>query len=182
MRIIAGDARGRRLATLPGQDTRPTLERVKEGMFSAVQFWLPGARVLDLFCGSGQLGLEALSRGAASCVFVDNARAAADVARKNIGQLGYGRQARVVQADATAFLARGGEMFDLIVMDPPYRGGYYPALIQAVAPRCAPEAIVLCESAPAQAFPDIVAGLRLEKQYRYGAVMVTRYRSGPGGE
>ena len=84
MRIIAGTARGTALKTLPGTDvTRPTVARVKEGMFSAVQFLVPGARVLDAFAGSGQLGLEALSRGAASCVFLDESRAACAVVREN---------------------------------------------------------------------------------------------------
>ena len=84
MRVISGSARGTKLAALPGEDiTRPTVDRVKEGMFSALQFILPGAKVLDLFAGSGQLGIEALSRGAASCVFVDQDRGAVRIVEQN---------------------------------------------------------------------------------------------------
>ena len=106
MRIIAGEARGTALKTLPGTDvTRPTVARVKEGMFSAVQFLLPGARVLDAFAGSGQLGLEALSRGAASCVFLDESRAACAVVRENAAAARLAAKARVLQTSAGAYLA-----------------------------------------------------------------------------
>jgi 16S rRNA (guanine(966)-N(2))-methyltransferase RsmD len=176
MRIIAGSARGRRLQTLPGQNTRPTLERVKEGMFSAVQNWLPGAAVLDLFAGSGQLGLEALSRGAARCVFVENTARAAGVAEANIRALGFGDKARLVRSDAEAFLARREETFDLVLIDPPFEGGYYPRIIEAAAAVCAPGALVLCEAARDTVLPETIVGLILEKRYRYGTVAVSRYR------
>lgn len=184
MRIIAGSARGKRLKTLPGEDTRPTLERVKEGMFSAVQNWLPGAAVLDLFAGSGQLGLEALSRGASRCVFVENQRAAAQVVRDNLASTGLAG-GTLVQSDAMAFLARCTDRFDLVLLDPPFAAGLYPELLQKVAGVCAPRALVLCENARQSEMPGEAAGLRLEKQYRYGTVMVSRYRmaeeDGDGG-
>ncbi|MGD9559529.1 MAG: 16S rRNA (guanine(966)-N(2))-methyltransferase RsmD [Oscillospiraceae bacterium] len=176
MRIIAGEARGRRLATLGGEDTRPTLERVKEGMFSAVHFWLPGARVLDLFAGSGQLGLEALSRAAAHATFVDSAPEAAAVVRKNIQALGYAGKSRVLCVDARSFLARNQDRFDVVFMDPPYRKGLLLALLGAVAAHTAPGAFVLCESEPGLALPQAVGGLQLQKQYAYGTVMVSRYK------
>lgn len=88
MRVITGTARGRRLETLPGDNTRPTAERVKEALFSIIQFEVEGRQVLDLFAGSGQLGIEALSRGAAGCVFVDNSRDAAEVVRRNLESRG----------------------------------------------------------------------------------------------
>ena len=121
MRVIAGSARGVKLATLPGGDvTRPTQDRVKEGMFSAVQFLLEGARVLDLFAGSGQLGIEALSRGAARCVFIDENRAACAVVRQNLKAAGLYEKASVAESSAERYLAACRESFDLILLDPPY--------------------------------------------------------------
>lgn len=175
MRIISGSARGKRLKSLPGDDIRPTLERVKEGMFSAVQRWLPGAVVLDLFAGSGQLGLEALSRGATRCVFVENQRPAAQMVRENLTHTGLAG-GQVVQSDALAYLARSTDRFDLVLLDPPYAAGHYPSILPKVAAVCAPGAIVLCENTRAGEMPEEAAGLRLEKQYRYGTVTVSRYR------
>ena len=103
MRVIAGDARGRRLEALPGTDiTRPTLDQVKEAMFSIVQFDLPGARVLDLYAGSGQLGIEALSRGAARCVFLDENREAVNIVMKNCKTCGVFDRSRVNIGEAAA--------------------------------------------------------------------------------
>ena len=132
MRIIAGTARGTALKTLPGTDvTRPTVARVKEGMFSAVQFLVPGARVLDAFAGSGQLGLEALSRGAASCVFLDESRAACAVVRENAAAARLAERARVLQTSAGAYLAACPQTFHLILLDPPYRRGTVAAILPA---------------------------------------------------
>lgn len=176
MRIIAGTARGRRLLTLKGEDTRPTLERVKEGIFSAAQFWLPGASVLDLFAGSGQLGLEALSRGAKHCTFVDSSPEAVSVIKQNADSLGLATQCRILRSTAVAFLARTTDRFDFVVMDPPYRSGELPRLLKMVSGICAPAAMVLCESEADIGLPQATGGLALEKQYRYGTVIVSRYR------
>lgn len=177
MRIIAGDLRGVRLKALPGGEvTRPTLDRVKEGMFSALHFGLPGARVADLFAGSGQLGLEALSRGAASCTFVDDAKAAAGVIRENLRTAGVApERAQVLCAPVEAFLQRSHDAFDVILLDPPYRQQVFPGLLAHVAARLAPGGTVLCETEPGVPFPPEIAGLCLQKQYRYGTVQVTRY-------
>ena len=124
MRVIAGEARGRRLEALPGTDiTRPTLDQVKEAMFSIVQFDLPGARVLDLYAGSGQLGIEALSRGAARCVFLDENREAVNIVMKNCKNCGVFDRSRVNIGEAARFLSACREQFDLVLLDPPFRGG-----------------------------------------------------------
>ncbi|MDL2252446.1 16S rRNA (guanine(966)-N(2))-methyltransferase RsmD [Ruminococcaceae bacterium OttesenSCG-928-I18] len=176
MRIIAGKSRGVALETLPGQETRPTLERVKEGMFSAVQFWLPGAKVLDLYAGSGQLGLEALSRGAASCLFVDFSPKAVAVIRRNAEKAGFLEQCRVYRKSVEDFLARPLERYDLLLLDPPYQSGIFPEILFRLAPFCGENAVVLCESEAGLEMPLECAGLHREKNYRYGTVQVSRYR------
>lgn len=121
MRIITGSAKGINLQTLEGDATRPTSARAKEALFSMLQFDIEGRRVLDLFGGSGQLGLEALSRGAASCIFVDAAPAAVSVIRKNIEKTGFADRAQVKEADYRNFLRKCREDgFDLVFLDPPY--------------------------------------------------------------
>lgn len=176
MRVIAGSARGRRLSALPGEEiTRPTVERVKEGMFSALQFVLPGAHVLDLFAGSGQLGIEALSRGAAHCTFVDQNRAAAQLVLQNCKTAGLQGSARVVQTEAQAFLARTADRYHILLLDPPYRQGTLANILPLAERVTEPGGIVLCESELEADLPDACGGLEKKKQYRYGTVLVTRY-------
>lgn len=175
MRIIAGDKRGMRLETLDGEDTRPTMERVKEAIFSSVQFLLPGAHVLDLFAGSGQLGLEALSRGAARCTFVDENPEAAGIIQKNCRHTGLFEKSSVVTINAVAFLAGAKPQYNIILLDPPYKSEYFPAILPAVSALALPGAVVICETAVKAAMPSEIAGLVLQKQYRYGTVMVSRY-------
>ena len=133
MRVIAGEARGRRLEALPGTEvTRPTLDQVKEAMFSIVQFDLPGARVLDLYAGSGQLGIEALSRGAARCVFLDQSREAAAVVMRNCKACGLFDRSRVSVGEAERWLSACHEQFDLVLLDPPFRQGMLEEILPAV--------------------------------------------------
>ena len=122
MRIITGSARGAIIETLEGDNTRPTAERAKEALFSMLQFELEGRSILDLFAGSGQLGLEALSRGAASCTFIDSTREAVDIVIKNAKNAKLFDRARVSCVDFKAFLksAAGKEKYDIIFLDPPY--------------------------------------------------------------
>ncbi len=178
MRVIAGQARGRRLQALEGEETRPTLDRVKEGLFSSIQFVIEGARVLDLFAGSGQLGIEALSRGASFVVFIDQNPAATAIVTQNCKACGVFGASRVATMSAESFLAGSREQFDLVFLDPPYRGGTLQQLLPAVAQHTVPGGLVLCESEPEAQLPQQVAGLALQKQYRYGTVLLTRYRKG----
>ena len=176
MRVIAGTARGKKLESLPGSEiTRPTLDRVKEGMFSAVQFDLPGARVLDLFAGSGQLGIEALSRGAARCIFLDQDRDAAAVVIKNCKNCGVFDRSRVSVGEAGLFLSACREQFDLVLMDPPYGHGTVEQLLPSVAKVTAPGGTVFCETEKTAQLPAVCDGLQLHKQYKYGAVLLWRY-------
>lgn len=122
MRIITGSAKGKRLATLDGENTRPTSERIKGAIFSSIQFDIENRAVLDLFAGSGQLGLEALSRGAKSAMFVDSAREAIDVVKANAKNTGFFDDCRFLASDYRNYIRKAGgrESFDLVFIDPPY--------------------------------------------------------------
>lgn len=136
MRIIAGSWRGRRLKTVKGRGVRPTTDRVREAWMAALGADLEDARVLDLFSGSGALGLEALSRGARHVTFVEKARGALEVLRGNVGLLDAGDRCRIVRGDAMAFVqGLGPNEFDLVLADPPYDRGYAQELLSRFAER-----------------------------------------------
>ena len=144
MRVIAGSARGKVLQALPGEDvTRPTIDRVKEAMFSSVQFLVPGARVLDLFAGSGQLGIEALSRGAKSCTFVDQSPEALAVVKANCKAAGVDRQSDIRHAEALSLLANLRGPFDLVLLDPPFHHGLLAQVLPALQEKVAPGGVIL---------------------------------------
>jgi 16S rRNA (guanine966-N2)-methyltransferase len=132
MRVITGTARGRRLKELQGMETRPTTDKVKESLFSIIQFDIEGRRVLDLFAGTGQLGIEALSRGAAEAVFVDRRPDAVRLVQENLALCGFTDRARVKSGDALAYL-KSGEKFDLIFLDPPYAADLLEQALTAIA-------------------------------------------------
>ena len=160
MRIISGSARGTRLATLEGESTRPTLERVKEALFSMIQFEISGARVLDLFSGSGQLALEALSRGAASADAVDSSSAAIAVITKNIKATHMENKCSIRRMTAEGFLQTnaGRKEYDLVFLDPPYAKGLIPdALIRLHSGKMLSDgATVVCELAASDGEEDIL--------------------------
>lgn len=135
MRIITGSARGALLSTLEGEATRPTADRVKEALFSMIQFDIEGRSVLDLFAGSGQLGLEALSRGAESCVFTDSSREAADIVLANAKKTGLFDRSRISSTDFETYLkgAAGRDVFDLIFLDPPYASDFTARALRLIA-------------------------------------------------
>ena len=178
MRIITGSARGRRLITPEGLDVRPTPEKVKEALFSALQFDIEGRRILDLFAGSGQLGLEALSRGAASAVFVDLSPVSIKTVQKNLEATGLTDKARVYRTDYAAFCAASSETFDIAFLDPPYANGLLLPAIKAVLPLMSDYGMVICEHPPEVSLPEEVGGFSVSRTYRYGKVTVTVYRKG----
>ena len=175
MRIITGSKRGKKLVTLEGEQVRPTTDRVKESLFNILQFQLEGRKFLDLFAGSGQIGLEALSRGAALCVFVDSAKESIRVVEKNIQSTGLGDRAKVVGSDFA-------EMFDIAFLDPPYRTGLLEQALPLVAQRMNPGGVILCEHPKDEALPEAAGAFRLHKTYRYGKIMLTSYRQPVEGE
>ena len=175
MRVITGSARGRRLKELEGMETRPTTDRVKEGLFNVLQFDIEGRRVLDLFAGTGQLGIECLSRGAASAVFVDKRPDAVKLIRENLKLCDLTDRARVVAGDSMEFLKSVREKFDLVLLDPPFRGGTLEKILPAVEKCVAPGGIVLCESETGIVLPAQAGSLTLQKQYKYGKVLLWKY-------
>ncbi len=174
MRIIAGTRRGKKLSTLEGEDTRPTLERLKQALFSAIQFELADRYVLDLFAGSGQLGLEALSRGAAFCHFNDSSPAAMNIIRRNIRDCGFENHAKETCIDYTMcvkMIERDPRKPDLVFLDPPYHKGMAEDALGLLAPILPEGALVAVETASDETFP--FAGLNLRKEYRQGSVKIT---------
>ena len=178
MRVITGLARGRKLKELPGLETRPTTDKVKESMFNIVQFDVEGRRVLDLFGGTGQLGIEALSRGAEHATFVDQSKAAAGLIRENAAHCGFADRARVVQGDCLAFLSGCREKFGLAFLDPPYESGLLEKCLETIAAIdiMAGNGIIVCESAADLVLPELPAPYGKGREYRYGRIKITLYR------
>ena len=174
MRVITGSARGRRLKTPEGLDIRPTTDNVKEALFNIIQFDVEGRRVLDLFAGTGQLGIEALSRGAASAVFVDQDREALKIVRENLKTCGL--QASVRQEDALRALHRE-ERFDLIFVDPPYDAGLYGPVLETIksVDKLSEGGIIICEARSEEPLPEMTPPYRKGREYRYGRVKLAVY-------
>lgn len=183
MRVITGSAKGTRLQTLAGEQTRPTIERVKEAMFSAIQFDIAGRRVLDLFAGSGQLGIEALSRGASYADFVDSSQQAAAIITQNLKRCGFVDRASVYQRSAEAFLAQNRLRYGLALLDAPYASGLTARMLGLLAEdHLTDDAIVICETSEKELPPDRVGTLVLRKSTRYGSTRVTLYKSAQSEE
>lgn len=177
MRVITGAARGRRLKELEGYETRPTTGRVKEGIFNILQFDIEGRKVLDLFAGTGQLGIEALSRGAAGAVFVEQRRAAAALVRENLALTGLEGKARVVCGEALAYLSSTKETFDLIFVDPPYAARLWENVIKTISrfDILSNHGIIVCEAPAEEAMPPAEPPCFLHRTYRYGKIQITTY-------
>lgn len=176
MKVITGIARGRNLETMPGDDVvRPTSEKVKEAMFSSIQFLVPGARVLDLFAGSGQLGIEALSHEASYAVFVDENRGCIEIVRRNLKRCGFENNSRIVVSGAMRFLQHVSEPFDIIFVDPPYHHNTAAEILPLLAGAIATGGVVLCETERECKMPEVCEGLTLKKQYNYGKTSVWLY-------
>ena len=175
MRVITGSARGRRLKELEGMETRPTTDRVKEGLFNILQFDIEGRRVLDLFAGTGQLGIECLSRGAASAVFVDRRPDAVKLIRENLKITDLQDRARVVAGDSMEFLKSLKERFDIVLLDPPYAAGLLePAIAHLTAfDILNPHGIIVAEHPAERSLQPPAAPYRVRRAYRYGKIAVT---------
>ncbi len=176
MRVITGTARGRKLATLEGDNVRPTPDRVKEALFSIIQFHIEGRRVLDLFAGSGQLGIEALSRGARQAVFVDTSKESVAVVQGNLEHTGFSENAQVKHMDFSAFLLQNAELFDLAFLDPPYRTGLLQRALPMVALAMNKGGLIICENPGEEEIPESAGDFIKTRSYRYGKIVLTLYR------
>ncbi len=176
MRVIAGEKRGTKLKTLDGSDiTRPTIERVKEGVFSSIHFFVEGSYVLDLFAGSGQMGIEALSRGANHCVFVDEDKNAIEIIKANLNAAKLTDNATVIHTDANNFIMRSQQKFNLVFLDPPYNKNIIENILPDMQNVLCDDAIVIAETELKAKLPQNIGELELKKQYRYSTVRISKY-------
>lgn len=177
MRVITGSARGRRLGELKGEATRPTTDKVKESIFDCIQFDVPDSRVLDLFAGTGQLGIEALSRGAKAAVFVDERTDAVKLVRENLALCRLDAGAQVICGDAMGYLNGVRDRFDIIFLDPPYESGLLERAIAHIAKFdiLAPCGIMIAESPVDKALPALGKPYGIFREHRYGKIKVTIY-------
>ena len=176
MRVITGVARGTRLEAPAGLDTRPTSDMCKEAIFSILQFELEQAVVLDLFAGSGQLGIEALSRGAKRCVFVDSSRPAQQAIQRNLMATKLASGAQLIGVDALSYLRNCREQFTIALLDPPYGQGLCEQLLPLVAQRMQPNGAIVCETERDELVPEQAGVFSIYRSYRYGKAKVTVYR------
>ena len=178
MRVISGTARGVNLKTPEGLQTRPTADRVKEALFSIIQFELPGTKVLDLFGGTGQLGIEAISRGANSAVFVDSSDKACTLIQENLRRCKMEKEGKVIRCDYLEFLARNRESFDIILLDPPYAEVFLENAIKKISEIDILKSggIIVAERPVEKAFLGEIPGFTKSKDYKYGKTFLTLYR------
>lgn len=178
MRVITGKARGVALKTPEGMQTRPTTDRVKEALFSIIQFELAGAVVLDLFGGTGQLGIEALSRGAKRAVFVDQSQTACDLIRENLRRTKLTADAQVIRSDYLQYLKRTRESFNIILLDPPYAEVFLENALNCITEIdiLQSDGIIVTERPLGKELPYEFPGFTRSKDYKYGKTLITLYR------
>ncbi|MDR1132219.1 MAG: 16S rRNA (guanine(966)-N(2))-methyltransferase RsmD [Oscillospiraceae bacterium] len=177
MRVISGAARGRRLGEPKDRDIRPTADRVKESIFNILQFDLEGRRALDLFAGTGQLGIEALSRGVRHVTFVDESAEAVRLIRDNLALCRL--QGEVIRGDARAFLAQSGK-YDVIFLDPPYKSGLIDTVLRQIIQFdiLSDGGIIICETGLDAELPALSAPYFKGREYKYGKVRLTVFGRG----
>ena len=178
MRVITGSARGVQLKTPEGMVTRPTTDRVKEAMFSIIHFDIPGAQVLDLFGGTGQLGIEALSRGAKSAVFVDAGEPACRLIRENLRRTKFEAAGKVIRGDYLEYLSHCREQYDIILLDPPYAEVFLENALKRITEIdiLRSGGIIVAERPVGKELPWDFEGFTRSRDYKYGQILLTLYR------
>ncbi len=176
MRVITGTARGRRLETLQGEDVRPTADRIKEAVFSIIQFQIEGRVFLDLFAGSGQMGIEALSRGAKEAYFVDSAKKSVEIVKRNLSTTKLEQNAKVLQTDFRSFLSMSSAAFDIAFLDPPYGMGALQEALAALPQHMKDTGVIIAENPVNEEVLPQYGDFVLDRQYRYGKIKITTFR------
>ncbi len=176
MRVITGTARGRRLETLEGENVRPTTDRIKEAVFSIIQFETEGRVFLDLFSGSGQMGIEALSRGAKTAYFVDNAKKSIETVKRNLKTTKLEQFGKVFTMDYQSFLSMNSERFDIAFIDPPYRTGALQNALELVSEAMKDTGIIIAENPLDEEILSNYGNFVLDRQYRYGKIKISTFR------
>ncbi len=176
MRVITGTARGRRLETLEGENVRPTTDRIKEAIFSIIQFETEGRVFLDLFAGSGQMGIEALSRGAKTAYFVDNAKKSIETVKRNLKSTQLEQGSKVFTMDYQSFLSMNSERFDIAFIDPPYRTGVLQNSLELVAEAMKDTGVIIAENPLDEEILSNYGDFVLDRQYRYGKIKISTFR------
>ena len=178
MRVVSGKAKGVVLKTPAGMLTRPTADRVKEAMFSIIQFDLPGATVLDLFGGTGQLGIEALSRGASGAVFVDLRDDACRLIKENVKRVGFEKNATVIRSDYISYLKKCNIKFDIVILDPPYAEEFLENSLKIIAEIdiLKTSGIIIAERPVGKELLAEYSCFERSKDYKYGSTLVTIFR------
>ena len=176
MRVISGSARGRKLKTPSGCDIRPTADLIKESIFNIVQFDIEGRRVLDIFAGTGQLGIEALSRGAHSAIFVDFSGQALKLISENLKLCGFLGKSHIFRGDALKIL-QNSEKFDLIFIDPPYDEDIADEILASIIEfdKLNDNGIIIFEMSADSVAPAATGPYKLCKEYKYGSVKIVKY-------
>ncbi len=178
MRVISGTARGTILKAPDGMTTRPTADRVKEALFSIIQYDLPGTKVLDLFGGTGQLGIEALSRGAKKACFVDANKNANTVIRENLKRTGFTESAEVIRTDYLSYLKSTAEKFDIIFLDPPYAEVFLENALKMITEIDILQSggIIVTERPVGKELLWEFEGFTRSRDYKYGTTLLALYR------
>lgn len=177
MRVITGTAKNGKLDAPIGKNTRPTAERVKEAIFSIIHFDLPESIVLDLFAGSGQLGIEALSRGAKSCVFIDKDKQSNDVITKNVERYKFNSISKIVNGDVISYLKSTSDKYNIVLIDPPYDFDGAAGLLELVGQKLLDDATVIYECARTREFDDSYGVLKKYREYAHGTTKLVVFKN-----
>lgn len=176
MRVITGSARGRSLETLKGDDVRPTTDKVKEAVFSMIQFEIEGRDFVDVFAGSGQMGIEALSRGARSATFIDMSKKSTACIERNLKVTNLQQFAAVVTANSLDYIAHTPREYDIAFLDPPYNKGLLQEMMPIIAQKMRKTGVIICESALNDKILQKYYKFTLDRERTYGKIKVSTYR------
>lgn len=176
MRVISGQKKGKKLARPKVDSIRPTTDKVKESIFNIIQFELMNSDFLDLFAGSGQIGIEALSRGAKRTTFIDKNKISINIIKKNLNAADLAKEATVINMDSIAFLKTSKNLFDIAFLDPPYNSEVLNSAMFYVQQIMKKNGIIICEHLLSVKMPDKVNNFLLSKMYKYGKIAISVYR------